>query len=191
MVLEDVEQVASIENGAFSAPWPAQAFRYEILQNEQSTMLVVRPAPRGSRLMHELLGTFGILKPRLVLGYGGFWLLVDDVHISTIAVHPQWRQRGLGELLLIALLDRGSEQGGQRATLEVRVSNPAAQTLYQRVGFEFVSRQRRYYADNNEDAFIMATPDMRTTAFQANLHQRREFLRSRLQAKNDSAPHSA
>lgn len=190
MTLADIEQVAGIEQDAFTAPWPARAFRYEILENEQSTMLVVRPAPSGSRLTNELLGAFGVLKPKLVLGYGGLWLLVDDVHISTLAVHPQWRGRGLGELLLISLLDRGLELGGIRSTLEVRVSNLAAQELYQRVGFQVVSRQKRYYADNNEDAYIMATPDMRKAAFQSDLDQRRESLQSRLRDGNAPTPQS-
>jgi ribosomal-protein-alanine N-acetyltransferase len=186
MTLEDVEQVAKIEQEAFTAPWPARAFRYEILENEQSTMLVVRPAPHGSRLAHEFLSAFGIGKPRLVLGYGGFWLLVDEVHISTLAVHSQWRGRGLGELLLISLLDRGLDLGGIRSTLEVRVSNRAAQELYQRVGYQIVSRQKRYYADNNEDAYIMVAPDIRGAAFQSHLRERRELLRSRMEIEHDS-----
>ena len=188
MTLADVEQVVRIEQDSFTAPWPARAFRYEIAENEQSTMLVVRPAPRGSQLAHELLSAFGINRPKLVLGYGGFWLLVDEVHISTLAVHPQWRGRGLGELLLLSLLERGLELGGIRSTLEVRVSNLSAQELYQRLGYQIVSRQKRYYADNNEDAYIMVTPDLRDADFQSHLRRRRELLRARIELGEDTQP---
>jgi ribosomal-protein-alanine N-acetyltransferase len=122
------------------------------------------------------------------LGYAGFWLFVDEIHISTIAVSHQWRRRGLGELLLMALLDRGAEQGIHRVTLEVRVSNLAAQALYEHAGFEITSRQRRYYADNDEDAYIMVIPDLHEAAFQSCLGQRRDLLHARLQAGDASSP---
>jgi ribosomal-protein-alanine N-acetyltransferase len=92
-----------------------------------------------------------------VLGYAGGWLLVDEIHVSTIAVAPRWRRKGLAQLLLAELLKRGIALGARKATLEVRVSNVAAQKLYQKYGFRIVSKQKRYYADN-EDAYIMATP---------------------------------
>lgn len=178
MSLADLDQVMEIEQASFSAPWPARAYRYEITENRHSTMLVVRAA--GSRPVHWLR-RLRIGQPCPVLGYAGFWLLVDEAHIATIAVHPQWRRRGLGELLLLSLLDRGPQLGARRATLEVRVSNQAAQGLYSKYGFEIEARQRRYYSDNNEDAYLMATPPFDTPAFQANLEQRRRDLYARFQ----------
>jgi ribosomal-protein-alanine N-acetyltransferase len=182
MTLADVDQVMDIEYLSFSTPWSARAYRYEIAENDHSTMLVVRPrtAP-GGRLV-QLTRQFGLVKPGPVLGYAGFWLLVDDAHICTIAVHPQWRGQGLGEMLMISLLDRGMELDALRATLEVRVSNRAAQKLYRKYGFEIVSRRKRYYSDNNEDAYIMTTPPFETSAFQMNLNHCRAQLHTRLQS---------
>jgi ribosomal-protein-alanine N-acetyltransferase len=109
--------------------------------------------------------------------------LLNEAHICTIAVQPERRRQGLGELLLIALLDQGMERDARRATLEVRVTNRAAQGLYHKYGFEIVSVRKRYYSDNGEDAYIMTTPPFDTAEFQANLQQRRIQLHKRLRAE--------
>lgn len=193
MTLADVEQVMEIEQVAFPTPWSARAYRYEISENKHSTMLVIRPAVVASgpleRWVHRTLGRQNVArrlklaKPGPVLGYAGFWLLVDEAHICTIAVHPQWRGRGLGELLLLALIERGIELGAHRATLEVRVSNRIAQELYAKYGFEIVSRRKGYYSDNNEDAYIMTTPSLETPGFRSGLDRQRSQLTARLQAQ--------
>jgi ribosomal-protein-alanine N-acetyltransferase len=183
MTVGDIDQVMAIEQVAFSAPWSARAFRFEISQNKQSTMLVIRPAPPQEGWLATSLRRLAFTHPREILGYAGGWLLVDDMHVSTLAVHPEWQGRGLGELLLLALLDRGAELKACRATLEVRVSNVSAQQLYRKYGFEVVSRRRRYYSDNNEDAYIMATPLFETERFRSNLRQRRSRLHARLRAR--------
>jgi ribosomal-protein-alanine N-acetyltransferase len=130
MRLSDLEQVMQIERLVFSAPWSERAYRYEVTQNEHSTMVVVRPSQHGAGRPMRFLQRLGFVEPCPVLGYAGCWLLVDEIHISTIAVHPEWRGRGLGELLLVSLLDRGIELEARQATLEVRVSNLTAQALY-------------------------------------------------------------
>jgi ribosomal-protein-alanine N-acetyltransferase len=186
MALADVDQVMEIERVSFPAPWSARAYRYEITENAYSTMLVVRQAAARSdrfrRLAHPLARHLGLVKPHPLLGYAGFWLLVDEAHICTIAVHPHWRRRGLGELLLLSLIKRGQDLGAHRATLEVRVSNRVALELYDKYGFDIVSRRKRYYSDNNEDAYIMTTPSFETPDFQANLDRCRTRLHARLQA---------
>jgi ribosomal-protein-alanine N-acetyltransferase len=183
MTLADLDQVMAIEQLSFPTPWSRRAYEYEITQNKHSTMLVVRAtAPLGHRLSW-LLHRLGISRQSSVLGYAGAWLLVDEIHLSTIAVHPQWRERGLAELLLIAVLERGAQMGAQRATLEVRVSNSAAQGLYHKYGFETVGSQKRYYADNNEDAYIMATPRFESIEFQAHLRRCRVGLLARLRTR--------
>lgn len=182
MALADLDQVMEIEQLSFSSPWSVRAYRYEITENKHSTMVVVRAAPPAGRWPARWLRPFRARQPGPVLGYAGFWLLVDEAHVATIAVHPRWRGRGLGELLLLSLLDRGARLGARRATLEVRVSNQTAQGLYRKYGFEVESRQRRYYSDNNEDAYLMATPPFDAPAFQANLDRRRSELYTRLQA---------
>lgn len=187
MTLADVDQVMEIEQIAFSAPWSARAYRYEITENENSTMLVVRPAPEPDSLLARAARRLGLSTPGPVLGYGGFWLLVDEAHIATLAVHPRWRGQGLGELLLLSLLERGAKRGAQRATLEVRVSNQIAQGLYHKLGFEIVSRRKRYYADNDEDAYIMATPLFTATDFQSNLRRCRAELYARLRHESQVA----
>jgi ribosomal-protein-alanine N-acetyltransferase len=191
MTLADLDQVMAIERVAFSAPWSLQAYRYEIIKNEYSTMLVIRQAAPFRGRSESMLSFLGLVRPSSVQGYGGFWLLVDEIHIGTIAVHPKWQGWGLGELLLVSLLDEGIRLGASNATLEVRVSNLPAQGLYHKYGFSVVSRQNRYYADNNEDAYLMSTPLFETPEFQANLHRCRTQLLDRLgtvsgQARADS-----
>ncbi len=191
MALTDLDQVMEIEQASFSLPWSVRAYRYEITENRHSTMVVVRAAPPAGRWPARWLRRFRRFRagqPGPVLGYAGFWLLVDEAHVATIAVHPRWRRRGLGELLLLSLLERGDRLGARRATLEVRVSNQAAQGLYRKYGFEVESRQRHYYSDNNEDAYLMATPPFDTPTFQANLDRRRRELYARLQATAAADP---
>jgi ribosomal-protein-alanine N-acetyltransferase len=183
MTLTDLDSIMQIERVAFSTPWSVRAYRYEITENQQSIMLVVRPAVHPRDLLARLRNRLEPAKPRPVLGYGGLWLLMDEAHICTLAVDPEWRQRGLGELLLISLLDQGANQGTHRATLEVRTSNLAAQGLYRKYGFEIVSVRKRYYSDNNEDAYIMTTLPFDTVEFDANLERRRAQLYNRLQAE--------
>lgn len=182
MTLADLDSIMEIERVAFATPWSARAYRYEITQNEQSIMLVVRPMVHARGLLARLRDQLQPARPGSLLGYAGLWLLLDDAHICTIAVHPEHRRQGLGELLLLALLDKGMEGGARRATLEVRVSNLVAQGLYRKYGFEIVSVRKRYYSDSGEDAYIMTTPPFDTAEFQANLQQRRSQLHLRLQA---------
>lgn len=175
MILVDLDQVMEIERVSFPTPWSVRAYRYELTRNEHSAFLIVRKAPKLNNRWANLLRHLGLVKPGKVLGYAGCWLLVDECHVSTIAVHPDWRGRGLGELLLVSLMEKGMELGARRATLEVRISNQAAQSLYHKCGFEIVSLRRKYYADN-EDAYIMATPHFESPEFQARLLEFRRRL---------------
>jgi ribosomal-protein-alanine N-acetyltransferase len=182
MTLADLDSIMEIERVAFATPWSARAYRYEITQNEHSIMLVVRPAAPLRGLLARLRDRLEPARPGLLLGYAGIWLLLDEAHICTIAVHPGRRRQGLGELLLLALLDQGLERGARRATLEVRVTNLAAQGLYRKYGFEIVAVRKRYYSDNGEDAYIMTTPPFDTEEFQASLRQHRSQLHQRLRS---------
>jgi ribosomal-protein-alanine N-acetyltransferase len=184
MTLDDVAQVMEIEQAVFTSPWSARAYRYEITKNDHSTMLVVRSAGTAKDLIGHLKRRLGLTMPLPVLGYAGLWLLVDETHICTIAVHPQWQGHGLGDLLLLSLLDESQRLGAIHSTLEVRVSNKTAIALYHKYGFEIVSRRKRYYIDNNEDAYIMTTPSFETDSFQANLDCCRRQLRAQLLSSN-------
>ncbi len=177
MTLADLDQVIEIERASFSAPWSRQAYRFEITQNAHSTMRVVRPPEALARNLAR--PSLGATEVPSVVAYGGFWMLVDKAHVATIAVHPNWRGLGLGELLLLALLEQGLALGAARATLEVRVSNLVAQNLYLKCGFEIVARNKRYYADNDEDAYIMATPSLADREFQARIRRLGAALNAR------------
>ncbi len=117
--------------------------------------------------------------PAPIVGYGGFWLMAGEAHISTIAVRPELRRRGIGELLLVTMLDRATELGAEVATLEVRVSNIAAQSLYRKYGFRRVGLRPRYYR-NNEDALIMTTDRLTSASFQSRLQGLKVALREKL-----------
>ncbi len=184
MTPDDIDQVMEIEQIVFPAPWSARAYHYEITTNDHSTMLVVRPAGTPAGPLGHLKRRLGLVARPPLLGYAGLWLLVDETHICTIAVHPQWQGRGLGELLIVSLLDQSTALGARRATLEVRVSNSAALELYLKYGFEIVSRRKRYYTDNNEDAYIMTTPPFETAGFQTNLDRCRRQLHARLRDRD-------
>ncbi|MBC7251936.1 MAG: ribosomal protein S18-alanine N-acetyltransferase [Anaerolineae bacterium] len=187
MRLEDLDEVMAIEKMAFPTPWSLRAYRWELTANERACYLVVRQRlPQGERPPTGLGGQIRRALGRQaasrspVLGYGGFWLVIDEAHIGTLAVHPHWRRRGLGSLLLAALLDKAVEKGAIVATLEVRVSNIAAQNLYRAFGFEQVGLRPGYYQDNGEDALIMTTPPLTTAPFQRRLSRLKEDLTRRL-----------
>lgn len=146
MRLEDLESVLEVDHLSFASPWPESGFRFELLENDASLLLVAEEKTEGG-------GT-------QVLGYVVIWMIVDEAHIATIAVHPEHRREGLGRVLLQAGLEEAAQQGMQSATLEVRAGNQAAQRLYEEFGFRVVGRRYRYYRDNLEDAIIMTLERM-------------------------------
>jgi [ribosomal protein S18]-alanine N-acetyltransferase len=154
MRLEDVDEVQRIEEASFSTPWPPNAYRSELMTNKLAAYLVVRAEGR-------------------IVAYGGMWLMVDEAHITTFAVHPAWRRQRLGERLLLAFLDFAKERHAREATLEVRLSNVAARRLYEKYGFRPVGLRPRYYSDNNEDALIMTTDPLDDRAFRARVERLR------------------
>jgi ribosomal-protein-alanine N-acetyltransferase len=123
-----------------------------------------------------------------ILGYGGFWMMAGEAHISTIAVQSSWRRLGIGELLLVAMLDRATELEADMATLEVRVSNVTAQNLYRKYGFRQAGLRRRYYRDNDEDALIMSTERLTSANFQSHFQQLKRVLREKLTQGLDKMP---
>jgi ribosomal-protein-alanine N-acetyltransferase len=174
MQVSDLAQVMSIEREAFSAPWPASAYRYELTQNDLSWYLVVRKRQTKARLVKWV--PWLDRTESAIVAYGGLWSIVDEAHISTLAVHPQWRGRSLGELALVALIDIAILRDAREVTLEVRVSNHVAQNLYKKHRFVEVGRRKRYYHDNNEDALIMTLSDVTSTRFQEAYKLRKRAL---------------
>jgi ribosomal-protein-alanine N-acetyltransferase len=150
MALEDVPAVLDIERASFSTPWPPEAFHQELRHNRLARYVVAR---QGGA----------------VVGYAGVWLMVDEAHITTFAVHPHSRRQGVGRRLLLAVIALSDDLGATRMTLEVRVSNLAAQALYGAHGFAIAGRRERYYTDDGEDAYIMTTPPIASAAMRAPL----------------------
>ena len=137
---EHLDDVLEIEKLSFKTPWTRFAFLHEIE-------------------FHGSVFEIARMDGRLV-GYGGFWLIMDKAHISNVAIHPDCRRKGLGRVLLIHLLEQAIERGAVRATLEVRRSNDAALNLYGSFGFEIIGIRKNYYTDENEDALIMWSEDI-------------------------------
>jgi ribosomal-protein-alanine N-acetyltransferase len=141
MQAADLDQVQSIDRLSFSIPWPSSAYRYELFENDLSLLWVAELTSPGS--------------PKLVVGVIVVWLILDEAHIATLSVHPDYREHGIGQALVATALAAAIRKKMVSATLEVRAGNLAAQQLYKRFRFEVVSRRFRYYRDNNEDALIM------------------------------------
>ncbi len=157
MRLEDVSAVHEIERLSFRTPWPAHAFEQEL---------------RGNRLARYVAARVG----DTVVGFAGVWLMVDDAHVTTFSVHPDWRRQGIGRQLLLNLAELSGTIGARRMTLEVRPSNLAAQALYRAFGFEIVGRRPHYYTDDGEDALIMTTPDLDDPRMRGIVDAERERL---------------
>ncbi|MDP9729652.1 ribosomal protein S18-alanine N-acetyltransferase [Alicyclobacillus tolerans] len=136
MTLADVDAVMQVERRSFSAPWSRQAFVTELVENQFARYLVFDYDGR-------------------IIGYAGVWLILDEGHITNIAIDPDFRGKNLGEILMRSLMSLCMSQGARKMTLEVRVSNLVAQTLYKKLGFETVGVRKGYYTDNQEDAYIM------------------------------------
>ena len=117
----------------------------------------------------DLLGLFSPVSSLRLLGMGCFWSILDEAHITILAVHPQYHRQGLGQALLYSLIKTACDRGLERATLEVRASNSAAISLYQKFGFKTAGRRRRYYKDNDEDALILWISELQEPQFQDNL----------------------
>jgi [ribosomal protein S18]-alanine N-acetyltransferase len=118
--------------------------------------------------------------PFPIVGYAGLWLMVDEGHVTTIGVHPDYRGRGVGELLFLGLVDIARQMRAFRMTLEVRVSNTGAQALYRKYGFENAGVRKRYYSDNGEDAYIMWSEPISSQEFQNRTSRLREELTERM-----------
>ncbi len=141
MRVDDLASVHEIDCLSFSLPWPANAFRYELMENQNSRLWVAEV---------ERCDGVGVVVGAIVV-----WLVVDEAHIATLAVHPDYRRRGIATQLLETALRECARLGMCSATLEVRATNLEAQALYRRFGFDIVGRRRAYYQDNHEDALIM------------------------------------
>ena len=111
MTVDDIPAVQLVENASFPVPWPANAFRHELTQNRNAHYIVAKEEEH-------------------IVGYAGLWLSLDEAHITTFAVLPDYRRRKIGERMLVDLFARAEKLGAEWLTLEVRASNIPAQKLY-------------------------------------------------------------
>jgi ribosomal-protein-alanine N-acetyltransferase len=158
MELSDITAVLKIEQLSFQSAWPPNAFANELRDNKLAYYVV------------------GRLDGRIV-AYGGVWVILEDSHLTTIAVHPDFRRQRLGEEILVHLLDVAIDRGASWITLEVRETNDAAQRLYRKYGFTVVSTRRGYYSDNDENALVMWAGNLRGTLYSNRLTALKATLR--------------
>lgn len=137
----DILNVLEIEKLSFKTPWSEEAFYNEIDKNACARYIVAR-------------------EDKAVLGYGGMWVIMDEGHITNIAVHPDFRGMHIGDLIVRGLIQVAIIEKASSLTLEVRKTNYIAQNLYRKYGFEIAGVRPRYYADNGEDAYIMWKRDV-------------------------------
>lgn len=193
---EDIAEVAQVERRSFTNPWPTSAYRRELQNIEQNHYIVLRgeldsdhafDAETQSVMPRRLLlplnfgrRTLSRKRTEPVVGFAGMWHAFDEAHVTTIAVDEPWRGRGLGELLLAALYDEATRRGANWLTLEVRVSNESAQALYRKWGFTVQGTRRRYYSDNNEDAYIMWSKAISDPDYRADIERLRRAVLERM-----------
>jgi len=153
----DVKDVLRIEQQSFSTQWPSNAFYQEMHDN---------------KLAHYFVGRVD----GCLVAYGGIWVILEDSHVTTIAVHPAHRGHKYGEVMLLHLLDEAIERGASWMTLEVRESNTVAQNLYRKYGFTTVSTRKGYYSDNNENALVMWAGNLKSEIYKNRLKALRSAL---------------
>lgn len=136
MTLDDLDGVMAVEQESFLMPWSRSAFEEELVKNRLARYLVA-------------------LDAESIVGYAGTWLVINEAHVTNVAVHAGRRREGIGRLLMEALMQMARDAGMESMTLEVRVSNEAAKTLYQQLGFVSAGIRKNYYSETKEDALIL------------------------------------
>ncbi len=183
----DIRQVMEIERQSFSSMWSRTIYERE-LKNKLAHYLVACQQLDDSAAAPPESGIVGSVRRILrreqlprehILGLVGLWCMMGEGHIVTIAVRQEHRRQGIGELLLVAILETALEAGQDGVTLEYRISNQEARTLYEKYGFNQVGVRARYYSDNQEDAVLMSTPPLRSSVYQKLIARRIAQQRTR------------
>jgi [ribosomal protein S18]-alanine N-acetyltransferase len=165
METKDIEQIMEIESVIFGEyHWTPQSFISEI-ENDLGNYFTAVEAGTDK-----------------VIGYGGFWLIFDEAHITTVAVRPHLQNKGMGEILLQKMIDTGYAKNAKWFTLEVRAGNIPAQNLYYKYGFKSLGLRKKYYQDNDEDALIMWTENIWDTEFKSLFKELKEKLKQKIAA---------
>lgn len=193
----DIPQVLDIDHEAFPTQWPHptySTFKQELRnrmayyfvasrQNEVTSEAITEKTDKRSYkdrlqqlknlLYHSPAFNDKIPPPSRdhIIGMAGFWIMAGEAHLTTIAVRNAYRQQGVGERLLISIIDKGISLNADVVTLEVRVSNKQAQSLYEKYGFSEAGMRHAYYSDNGENAIIMTTDNITSPSFQSHFQQ--------------------
>ena len=203
---EDIPQLTEIEKEAFPTTWPPTPFKRELSNRTACFLVAYRlaedgPATSSDSQEPDLQGSYTTTRglrrlwkrlfPRTVpaslpasqtdyiVGYVATWYMTDEAHITSIAVRESLRGNGLGELLLMASIEMALKHESRIVTLEVRVSNNVAQSLYSKYGFRQVGIRKGYYSDNHEDAYIMTTDTISSPDYNQQLHSLEETYKTR------------
>ncbi len=151
---EDIEAVQSLEKICFNKTWPLDQFKKEISNKKVARYIVVKHQGK-------------------LIGYGGSWIIMDEIHITSMAVDPLYRGMKIGKLIMWGLFQEGLEKGCRWATLEVSVSNKPALKIYEDFGFKIIGRRKDYY-DVREDAYVMWLKDVDKPSFKDKMNQIRK-----------------
>lgn len=133
---EDIDQVLAVEHASFTVPWSREAFYNELHNNKFAVYIVLE-------------------EDNKIIGYSGTWVVIDEAHVTNVAILPEYRGRQLGETMMRKLMSVAREMGAKSMTLEARVTNHVAQSLYRKLGFQNGGIRKNYYSDNQEDALVM------------------------------------
>jgi [ribosomal protein S18]-alanine N-acetyltransferase len=133
---EDIDQILEVEHASFTTPWSREAFYNELHSNKFAVYIVLE-------------------ENKKIIGYCGAWIVIDEAHVTNVAILPEYRGRKLGAAMLEKLMMVAREMGAKSMTLEVRVTNHVAQSLYRKFGFQNGGIRKNYYSDNQEDALVM------------------------------------
>ncbi|HEY9723699.1 MAG TPA: ribosomal protein S18-alanine N-acetyltransferase [Oscillatoriaceae cyanobacterium] len=159
MTSSDLPRVVQIEKACFGERWTLNSFQHELANAASSYFVAVEDGE--------------------IIGYAGYWLILEEAHVTTIGVDPKFQRRGFGEFLMLHLVEHAERAGAKWVTLEVRASNYGAQKMYEKFGFSSLGRRKGYYQDNNEDALIMWTENISIPEYQTQLAALREGLAKR------------
>ena len=191
MCRDDIPQVNEIDRVAFSTIWAPFNYeheltnplaRYVVACSSEETFTVSHKPGTLPRFVAGIKRLFNAEAPLAsadetievkpyVVGFTGFWVMAGEAHITNIAVREEYRRQGIGESLIISIMDMAAALNAEFVTLEVRVSNTIAQNLYRKYGFTEVGLRHRYYHDNGEDALLMSTDKLVSPSFMENLQQ--------------------
>jgi len=194
---KDIPQVLDIDHEAFPTQWPHPTYgifkqelrnrlAYYFVANRPNEILLETTSEKTDNRsfkerLHQLKSLLYHSHPfsepmpppsrDYIIGIAGFWIMAGEAHLTTIAIRNAYQQQGVGERLLISVIDMGMSVSAQIVTLEVRVSNKQAQALYEKYGFSQAGMRHGYYSDNGENAIIMSTENITTPSFQSHFKQ--------------------